>query len=92
MAVAKRHGISEIGRRLHQHAEMFDRIIGELIEDTPVVGEIDRHLCERLAPAVKPVGLKRDRRGGGSIRDVCLMGLDHGPHNTSLFQLSLAGY
>ena len=31
-------------------------------------------------------------RGGGSIRDVCLMGLDHGPHNTSLFQLSLAGY
>src|SRR5262245_22684644 len=26
---------------------MFDRIIGELIEDTPAVGEIDRHLGER---------------------------------------------
>jgi hypothetical protein len=93
---------------------MFDRIIGELIEDTPAIGEIDRHLGERLKPAVKPVGLKRDRRdqagaprglsalprsvaqpgesgpgssrGDGSIRDVCLMGLDRGPHNTSLFQ------
>ena len=73
---------------------------------------------ERLEPAVKPVGLKRDRHdqagaprglsalpplrspgesGPGSsrvggIRDVCLMGLDHRPNNTSLFQLSLAGY
>jgi hypothetical protein len=26
---------------------MFYRIIGELIEDTPAVGEIDRHLGER---------------------------------------------
>jgi methyl coenzyme M reductase subunit D len=42
------HAASLIGRRLHHHAEMFDRIIGEPIEDTPAVGEIDRRLGERL--------------------------------------------